>query len=229
MQLPSWAVAKVGPLPVWGWGALSLGGGVGYVLYQRRRAAAAGAGAPTLAGNAQAVPSTYPLADTAGGGGGAPGGFGSGEDYSSQNPIGQLLGALFAPSDQAAQNAITQPQQMTATPATALASPSVQSTPSLLGGGYIASQTQLQNPVGSADAAAAQTYFGERTYAPSLTDYSTEQPGGISVIQAGLPGTQPAQGLTYTMYGTQTGTGPVVPASERKPGERYDASGRVIL
>lgn len=222
MQLPAWATQKLGPLPVWGWGALSLTGGAGYVLYQRRRR---GAGAATLGADAQAVRAQYPR--VSGEGGGAPGGFGDDRFF----PGGSS--GFFGGFDQFGQQSeqFEQPAAAEQLAPAYSGAPAVGISPSLLGGGYIASQGQLQNPVGSAAAAALASIdprTGYQYYAPSLTDFSTEQPGGIQTIQAGLPGTEPGQGLTYSIYGTNTGTGPVVPASQRIAGERYDASGRVI-
>lgn len=234
MPLPSWAVQKLGPLPVWGWGALSLTGGVGYVLYKRRQAKG---GAATLGANTPAGGSQYPT-DTGSGAGGSAGGFGSGLPGDPTSTYGGGLGggSLFTqPQDQTPLQPASQPAQaapLQPAPAAAAAAPSVQIAPSLLGGGYTASQFQIQNPVGSADRdalASINPLSGQQMYHPSLSDYASEQPGGISVVQAGLPGTQPSQGQTYTIYGTNTGSGPVVPAAQRIAGERYDSSGRVIV
>lgn len=228
MQLPGWATQKLGPLPVWGWGALALGGGVGFVLYKRRQSSSTAA--PTLATGAQAIPSTYPQASDPGG---APGGFGSGlpGGYPGGYPTGGYIGPY--PYQQPPPQQLPPAQQpVSTTPqGTYSYAPAVAISPSLLGGGYIASQSQLSNPVGSALADSLASYnakTGTYSYMPSLTDYATEQTGGIQTVQAGLPGTEPSQGLTYSIYGTNTGSGAPVPADQRIAGERYDAYGRVI-
>lgn len=84
MQLPAWATDKVGPLPVWGWGALSLTGGIGYFLYKRRSTPAE---APTLTGSTLA---DTPAGDEGMGGyyAGGPGSPDPGQGLLGPAPIG---------------------------------------------------------------------------------------------------------------------------------------------
>lgn len=227
LELPAWATQKLGPLPVWGYGALAVGGGLAYTLYRRRSSSSA---APTL--NAATAGPNRALGDFGGGAGGGAAGGGS-----STPGLGAGIGGGTITVDPGsgsssggggagagAGESITyraQPAEVTGTPM-----PAVAIAPSLLGGGYEASRGVISNPAGIADRLAA---LPQNIYTPSLTDYASEQPGGIQTVQAGLPGTQPNQGLTYTILGTTTGTGPPVPANQRIAGERYDSLGRVIL
>lgn len=241
-SLPAWATQKVGPLPVWGWGAAALGGGVGWVLW-RRRSAGSSSSSPLYGSAARSAgqssgDATGDVGSFGGGAGfGLPGGSSPGESIGVSPGIGSgsgsTLGSTLGLGSGSGSTPALGSSRVPAggyygTPEDPIyrAQPAVQLAPSFLGGGYQAGQNVLWNPAGAADALAA---ISGGTYTPSLTDYASEQGGGIQTVQAGLPGTQPNQGLTYSVYGTNTGTGPVVPSSQRIAGERYDQNGRVIL
>lgn len=79
----------------------------------------------------------------------------------------------------------------------------------------------VNNPLGSAYRESQTNPF----YSPSLSDYASEL-GGMQRTIAYAPGTP--SNYAYTVDNTNLGSGPAVPLSQRIPGERYDALGRVI-
>lgn len=90
--------------------------------------------------------------------------------------------------------------------------------------GAIFKTYEVSNPVGYTD---SQVAVNSGSYAPSLSDYATERPGGITraLVSTGGPA-----GASYTIDNTNFGSGPVRDTAYRNshPGERYDQYGRII-
>lgn len=115
----------------------------------------------------------------------------------------------------------------TATPAKA--QPTVQINPGTLMpifsspvglGGMVVGGGTVSNP--------ASAVVPTPTYTPSAMDIlSSFSPISYELVLT--PGSNQAQGLTYSVYNTDAGSGAPVPPSSRIPGERYDSYGRVIL
>lgn len=92
--------------------------------------------------------------------------------------------------------------------------------------GVITSQSTVTNAAGSAVRAMEKSPY----YTASALDLQSERTGGLKVQQAARSTSDAAAGKTYTVVSNSSlGTGPVVPASQRVVGERYDKFGRVIL
>lgn len=226
---------KVAGLPQWGWAALGGSALAGYIIIKRRQkaAAASSAGDGLTAASAPLSSSSTPWDGGGWGGGGGTSGGGSSTPTSTETDptttptsTSSTTGSTTAPTV----GASTIPVQ------------SLANTPAFAGtAGPILQQT-VSNPAGTSDAIIAQNAALKNQaklagnypyddsyvpYTPSQTDLASEQPGGLQYSSVAAPSNSSQSG-TYTVYNTTTGSGPVVPQSQRIVGERYDSLGRVI-
>lgn len=200
---------KLGPLPVWAWGAGASVGAIGIFLIRRR-----GSGGAAEAASS-GVPEDDGWSDWMGGSvGGYPGGSPGdspvqpvivGPAPTPQKDPALVVGPAPAP--------LVNPSPRSSQPTSTMPVPI----------GVIQSVARITNPVGYADSEAAKP--GNR-YRPSGLDYATELPGGITRFQVSQPG-QPA-GLQSTIYQVpaqasipKSQLGKVVGAGDRITGERY--------
>jgi hypothetical protein len=234
-SLPSFLTQKVGLLPAWAWAGGATVLGAGFIVWRRRgKAGAADAAAQAAQGG------------SGGGlGGGMAGGFGGGSP-------GDLFGAPQSPGGGISFGSGSDPfaapvagagsgfSEPVATPGLfdRIAAPApAMSISTDLGSGELLYSGVLQNTpfqgLRFADANAPgaseallnmrpgqQIQFGSG----SATDRLSELPGGLAYGQATIPGSN----LNYSIYGSETGSGPIVAPDQRKAGERYDNNGRVI-
>lgn len=237
LNASSFLTKKVGPLPVYAYGA-AIALGAGAIILLRRRG---GGGSSDPTTGSRAANSADEQGSLFGGGSG--GGAGSSSDLGGPTS-GLAPGGSFypgAPADQAGGAFMPSPGALSTAPSTSAvpASNSYYGTPEspiyrsqplpdigATPAASVTSVTRVTNPAGTALGLSQQP---QNIYTPSALDMATEQPGVVAQVQAGVPGGP--SGATYTIYSAPgvAGTGPVVPVGNRIAGERYDASGRVIL
>lgn len=231
----SFLTRKVGPLPLYAYG-VAIGGGAAVIVAMRRRGIGTGGGSS----RGKAAQGEGEAGSMFGGGSSGGGEAGLGGPASGAAPGGSFSFVPGAPANQfmPEQGAPSTPTPTTVTPIGPGLSgyygtpespiyrsqplPDIGATPAA----SVTGISHITNPLGTALGLSQQP---QNIYAPSALDLASEQPGGVTAVQAAVPGAMGGQ--SYTIYSAPgvAGTGPIVPVSRRVAGERYDPQGRVIM
>lgn len=212
---------RYGPLPGWAWASIIAAGGALFIVLRRRRAAG------ELASRSGSMPTgADPFWGE--GAGGYPGGVPGSED---KPPTPVPIGVPFRPPESGGTSSTSTRRTSSPERLTSPLSASSLSMPRLDPSPLSSSITRMVEPIPQAVISSGvirNVASGENRgpyYSPSLLDLLTTRPEGLSYSRVATSGdatkNQGSYSTVYTNAPKSAGTGPIVTADKRIPGEVY--------